>query len=145
MFLQQCCLPPKLSAHKCKHRYIHAEFGTEMTWDDAIQSSSRHYENKSYNLLTCNCHSFVAHCLNRLAYEGSMKWNMVNVAALILVKGKWVDGYSVLRSSMPFMVVFCLGIFMVGWPFMIGLFSFSLLLIAWFLLSTYVFKNMIDC
>ncbi|KAH6790848.1 protein REVERSION-TO-ETHYLENE SENSITIVITY-like protein [Perilla frutescens var. frutescens] len=142
---QQCCFPPNLAGHKCKHRYVHAEFGTSMTWDNAIQSCSRHYENKSYNLFTCNCHSFVAHCLNRLGYEGSMSWNMVNVAALVLVKGKWVDGFSVLRSFMPFMVVLCLGVFMVGWPFIIGLFSFSLLLLGWFLLSTYVFNKLLDC
>lgn len=74
-----------------------------------------------------------------------MNWNMVNVAALILYKGKWVDGFSVLRSFLPFMVVVCLGIVMVGWPFLIGLFSFSFLLVGWFLLGTYVFKNLLDC
>ncbi|KAG8381816.1 hypothetical protein BUALT_Bualt05G0012200 [Buddleja alternifolia] len=142
---KQCCFPPNLVGHTCKHRYVHAEHGTAITWDDAIQASGRHFESKSYNLFTCNCHSFVANCLNRLCYNGSMNWNMVNVAALILIKGKWVDGISVLRSFLPFILVLCLGIYMVGWPFLIGLFSFSLLLIGWFLLGTYCFKNMLDC
>ncbi|KAL0447400.1 UNVERIFIED_CONTAM: protein REVERSION-TO-ETHYLENE SENSITIVITY1 [Sesamum latifolium] len=142
---EQCCFPPNLVGHTCKNRYVHAEYGTAITWDDAVQSSARHFESKTYNLFTCNCHSFVANCLNRLCYEGSMSWNMFNVAALILFKGKWVGGLDVVRSFLPFIVVLCFGIFMVGWPFLIGLFSFSLLLIGWFLLGTYVFKNLLDC
>ncbi|KAL2489607.1 Protein REVERSION-TO-ETHYLENE SENSITIVITY1 [Forsythia ovata] len=142
---KQCCFPPNLAGHTCKHRYEHVEYGSAITWDDAIQSTVRYFEHKSYNLFTCNCHSFVANCLNRLCYEGSMSWNMINVAALLLFKGTWVDGLSVLRSFLPFMVVLCLGVFMVGWPFIIGLFSFSLLLIGWFLLGTYCFKKLLDC
>ncbi|KAL0330709.1 UNVERIFIED_CONTAM: protein REVERSION-TO-ETHYLENE SENSITIVITY1 [Sesamum angustifolium] len=142
---KQGCFPPTLAGHTCKHHSMHAEYGTAITWDDAIQSSSRHYEHKSYNLFTCNCHLFVANCLNRMCYGGSMNWNVVNVAALILCKGKWVDGFSVLRSFMPFVVVVCFGIFMVGWPFLVGLFSFSFLLIGWFLLGAYCFRNVVDC
>ncbi|KAL3818958.1 hypothetical protein ACJIZ3_004863 [Penstemon smallii] len=142
---EQCCFPRNLAGHKCKNRYKHIEYGTAITWDDAIHSSGRDFEHKSYNLFTCNCHSFVANCLNRLCYKGSMNWNMVNVAALILFKGKWVDGFSVLRSFLPFVVVLCFGIFMVGWPFLIGLFSFSFLLIGWFLLGTYCYKSLLEC
>ncbi|KAK4388753.1 3-dehydroquinate synthase, chloroplastic [Sesamum angolense] len=65
---KQGCFPPTLAGHTCKHHSMHAEYGTAITWDDAIQSSSRHYEHKSYNLFTCNCHSFVANCLNRMCY-----------------------------------------------------------------------------
>ncbi|EYU29319.1 hypothetical protein ABFS82_05G135600 [Erythranthe guttata] len=141
----KCCFPPNLVGHKCKQRYAHAEYGTAITWDDAVQSSTRHFEHKSYNLFTCNCHSFVANCLNRLCYEGSMNWNMVNVAALILFKGNWVDAFSVLRSFLPFFVMICFGVFMVGWPFLIGLFSFSFMLVGWFLMGTYVFTNVLEC
>lgn len=74
-----------------------------------------------------------------------MSWNMINVAALILFKGHWVDSMSILRSFLPFVVVLCLGIVMVGWPFLIGLFSFSLLLLGWFLIGTYCAKNLIEC
>ncbi|PIN13255.1 hypothetical protein CDL12_14135 [Handroanthus impetiginosus] len=141
----QCCFPPNLIGHTCKQRYVHAEFGTAITWDDAVQSSARYFEHKSYNLFTCNCHSYVANCLNRLCYAGSMKWNMVNVAALILFKGKWVDGFSILRSFLPFVVVLCFGVLVVGWPFLIGLFLFSFLLVGWFLLANFCFKNLLDC
>lgn len=144
-FSEQCCFPPHLAGHTCKQGYKHSEYGTAMTWDDALQSSLHHFEHKSYNLFTCNCHSFVANCLNRLCYRGSMEWNMVNVAALVLFKGRWIDWYAVLRSFSPFLIVLCFGMFMVGWPFLIGMFSFPVLLIGWFLLGTYGFKNLLEC
>ncbi|CAL9050503.1 unnamed protein product [Musa banksii] len=89
---EQCCFPPNLSAHTCEQSYKHAEQGTAISWDDALHSSMQHFSHKYYNLFTCNCHSFVANCLNRLAYKGSVWWNMLNLAALILWKGQWVDG-----------------------------------------------------
>ncbi|XP_059644804.1 protein REVERSION-TO-ETHYLENE SENSITIVITY1-like [Cornus florida] len=142
---EQCCFPPNLAGHACKIRYRHAEYGTAITWDDALLSSMRLYDHKSYNLFTCNCHSFAANCLNRLCYGGSMGWNMINVAALVLFKGRWVDSLSILRSFMPFMVMLCLGIFVVGWAFLIGLLSIFLLLVGWFLFGTYCVKNLLEC
>ncbi|XAR70800.1 hypothetical protein NMG60_11027801 [Bertholletia excelsa] len=139
-----CCLPSNLVTHTCKFRYRHNEFGTGITWDDALQSSKHHFESKSYNIFTCNCHSFVANCLNRLCYGGTMDWNMVNVATLILIKGQWVDILSVIRSFLPFILVICLGVFVVGWAFLIGLFSLSLLLIGWFLMGTYCAKSLLE-
>lgn len=142
---RQCCFPPNLSGHACKERYKHHEFGTAISWDDALQSSMHNYEHKSYNLFTCNCHSFLANCLNRLCYGGSMSWNMINVAVLVLWRGRWVDGMSVMRSFLPFLVVLCIGIYMVGWPFLIGQLSFSLLLMSWFVAGTYFVKDLLDC
>ncbi|KAJ6732598.1 hypothetical protein OIU79_003645 [Salix purpurea] len=128
-----------------QHGYKHSEYGAAITWDDALQSSMRHFEHKTYNLFTCNCHSFVANCLNRLCYGGSMDWNMIDVAILILSKGHWIEWKSVVRSFLPFAIVLCLGVVLVGWPFLVGLFSFSLLLMGWFLLGTYCFKSMLEC
>ncbi|XP_044463758.1 protein REVERSION-TO-ETHYLENE SENSITIVITY1 [Mangifera indica] len=141
----QCCFPPNLAAHTCNHGYRHTEFGTAITWDDALQSSVCQFEHKTYNLFTCNCHSFVANCLNRLCYGGSMGWNMINVAALILFKGQWINSMSIIRSFLPFLFVLCTGVLMVGWPFLIGLFSFSLLLLGWFVFGTYCAKGLVEC
>ncbi|KAJ6856723.1 LOW QUALITY PROTEIN: protein REVERSION-TO-ETHYLENE SENSITIVITY1-like [Populus alba x Populus x berolinensis] len=96
---EQCCFPPNLTGHTCKHGYKHSEHGTAITWDDALQSSMRHFDHKTYNLFTCNCHSFVANCLNRLCYGGSMDWNMIDVAVLILFKGHWIDWKSIILPS----------------------------------------------
>lgn len=59
-----------------------------------------------------------------------MSWNMVNVGALILFKGHWVDLHSIIRSFLPFVVVVSIGVLVVGWPFLLGLLSFSLLLMG---------------
>ncbi|KAK1430853.1 hypothetical protein QVD17_13910 [Tagetes erecta] len=142
---KQCCFPSNLVSHTCKHRYKHAERGTAISWDDAIHSSRRHFEHKSYNLFTCNCHSFVAICLNHMSYGGSMDWNMVNVAALVLFKGRWVDFMAVVRSFLPFTLMVCFGVSFVGWPFLFGLLMFCLLLVAWFLVGTYCLKNLLEC
>ncbi|KAK7377045.1 hypothetical protein VNO80_02465 [Phaseolus coccineus] len=142
---EQCCFPPNLSGHKCKQRYRHVDYGTAITWDDALQASMRDYETKTHNIFTCNCHSFVANCLNRLCYGGSMDWNIVNVAALIIFKGQWVGFWGIVRSFMPFVVVAFLGVVMVGWPFLLGLLSVSLLLLFWFVVGTYVVRNISQC
>ncbi|KAL9226882.1 hypothetical protein vseg_002643 [Gypsophila vaccaria] len=141
---RQCCFSPNLSGHTCKLKYKHHEHGAAISWDDALLTSTHIYESKSYNLFTCNCNSFVANCLNRVCYGGSMNWNMISVAAILLLKGKWVDGMSVLRSFLPFLLVLCLGIYVVGWAFVIAWLSFSLLLLAWFVVGTYFVKDMLD-
>ncbi|CAK7352982.1 unnamed protein product [Dovyalis caffra] len=35
---EQCCFPPNLAGHSCEHGYKHSEYGTAITWDDALQS-----------------------------------------------------------------------------------------------------------
>ncbi|MBA0612139.1 hypothetical protein Godav_012781 [Gossypium davidsonii] len=141
---EKCCFPPNMSGHTCKRGYQHSEYGTAITWDDALRSSARNFEHKSYNLFTCNSHSFVANCLNRLCYDGSMDWNMITVVALVIIKGHWVNNMSIIRSFLPSTVVLCLGLVSVGWPFLVGLFSFSILLMGWFLLGTYCFKTLLE-
>uniref|UniRef100_A0A803PFI1 Thioredoxin domain-containing protein n=1 Tax=Cannabis sativa TaxID=3483 RepID=A0A803PFI1_CANSA len=65
-----------------------------LTWDDAIRKSTQEFQHRSYSLFTCNCHSFVANSLNRLRFNTG-GWNVVNLATLIFLKGKWVN-----RASM---------------------------------------------
>ncbi|XP_008797714.1 protein REVERSION-TO-ETHYLENE SENSITIVITY1 [Phoenix dactylifera] len=141
---KQCCFPPNLAGHTCEQNYRHAERGTAISWDDALHSSMQHFQHKYYNLFTCNCHSFVANCLNRLAYNGCVRWNVVTLASLILWRGKWVDGKSVVRSFLPFVSVLCIGILMAGWPFLIGMAVFSSLLVGWFLFGIYCTRSLIE-
>lgn len=139
---EKCCFPSNPGAHSCKNIYRHADFGTAFSWDDAMLTSMRHFEVKTYNLFTCNSYSFVANCLNRLCYDGSTDWNMVNVATLLLLKSHWINVMSVIRAFLPFVLVLSLGIVVVGWPFSIGLCAFSLLLIFWYVLGTYCVKKL---
>lgn len=142
---QQCCFPPHLSGHTCKSGFAHAQFGTAISWDDGLHSSMQQYQHKSYNFLTCNCHSFVASFLNRVAYQGSIKWNVITVVLLTVFKGQWVSKWAVARSSAPFSVVMCLGLSVAGWPFFVGWAIFNLLLIGWFIMGTYIVHSLIDC
>ncbi|XP_076952405.1 protein REVERSION-TO-ETHYLENE SENSITIVITY1-like [Bidens hawaiensis] len=141
---KQCCFPANLSSHTCKQRYKHAERGIAISWDDAINSSRRHFEHQSYNLFTCNCHSFVATCLNRMAYGGTLDWNMINVAGLVFLSGRWVNVMSVVRAFLPFTMMVCIGVGFVGWPFLVGLLMFCFLLITWFVVGTYCLKSLLE-
>ncbi|KAJ7551639.1 hypothetical protein O6H91_06G022700 [Diphasiastrum complanatum] len=143
--LLQCCFPPNLSGHTCKNGFAHAQCGTAMSWDDGIRMSMQSFQHMSYNLFTCNCHSFVANCLNRLAYKGSVGWNVLKVIGLIHLKGQWVSSSAAIKSFVPFGAVMFIGVMMAGWPFVIGWATFSFLLFAWFIVGTYIFKGLIEC
>ncbi|KAJ7551640.1 hypothetical protein O6H91_06G022700 [Diphasiastrum complanatum] len=140
-----CCFPPNLSGHTCKNGFAHAQCGTAMSWDDGIRMSMQSFQHMSYNLFTCNCHSFVANCLNRLAYKGSVGWNVLKVIGLIHLKGQWVSSSAAIKSFVPFGAVMFIGVMMAGWPFVIGWATFSFLLFAWFIVGTYIFKGLIEC
>lgn len=141
---EKCCFPQNLAGHSCERSYKHVEHGTGISWDDGLRSSMQCFQHKSYNLFTCNCHSYVANCLNRLAYNGSTTWNVLNVAGLILWRGRWVNPTAVLRSFFPFVAVMSVGIVMAGWSFVAGFAMFSLLFIGWFVLGTYCITKLMD-
>jgi len=117
--------------------------GDLRTWDDALLKSTQEFQHRSYSLFTCNCHSFVANNLNRLGYLSS-GWNVVNLAVFILLNGRWVSKISMLRTILPFVIVFFLGVTLGGFTFLKFWFLFTSVLIGWFILGTYCFKDMIQ-
>lgn len=131
-------------AYRSEEEFRLVESGKdEYSWDDALRKTTQEYQNQIYSILTCNCHSFVANHLNRLESQAS-GWNVVNVAALILLKGKWVNTPSMVQSYMSFMVVFFMGITFGGASFLMFLAFFVFLLFGWYLCGTYYFKNIIQ-
>ncbi|KAH7426097.1 hypothetical protein KP509_11G084700 [Ceratopteris richardii] len=142
---QQCCFPPHLSGHTCKCSYKHAQAGTVSSWDDGLRSCMHHFQHKSYNPFTCDCHSFVFSFLNKVAYQGFINWNIITVVLLIFAKGQWVSKWAIVRAFGPFLLVMCVGLFVAGWPFIVGLAAFDGLLIAWFLFTSYVCNDLMDC
>ncbi|XP_023552335.1 protein RTE1-HOMOLOG-like isoform X1 [Cucurbita pepo subsp. pepo] len=135
--MQCCCI--------VTHRSEEDEFreGEISTWDDALRRSTQEFQHRSYNLLTCNCHSFVANNLNRLGFRTG-GWNVVNLAALIFLKGRWVSKGAVIRTLLPFVVVFSIGLALGGTTFLTFLAFFNVFLVGWFILGTYVFKNLVQ-
>lgn len=132
------------TTYRTEEEYKLVESGrNHYTWDDALKKTTQEYQQQIYSILTCNCHSFVANHLNRLEAHAS-GWNVVNVAALILFKGKWVDTQSMVQSYLSFMVVFFMGVTFGGAAFLTFLAFLVFLLFGWYLCGTYYFKNIIQ-
>nr|CAD7266136.1 unnamed protein product [Timema shepardi] len=68
----------------------HLARGGVTGWDNAVREASEVYKTRMHNLCCDNCHSHVAMALNLMGYDGSTSWNMVKLALLILVHGKYV-------------------------------------------------------
>ncbi|PPR97114.1 hypothetical protein GOBAR_AA23556 [Gossypium barbadense] len=87
---KECGISPHSSALKGDEEYQDDELRREtLTWDEALRKSTMEFQHRSYNLFTCNCHSFVANNLNKLGFRYG-GWNVVNVALLLLLKGQWI-------------------------------------------------------
>ncbi|KAG8098580.1 hypothetical protein GUJ93_ZPchr0013g34881 [Zizania palustris] len=114
------------------------------TWDDTLKKGVQEFQHRSYSLLTCNCHSFVANNLNRLFYSGHDKWNVVNLAAVMFLRGRWVSAASVAKTFLPFALVLTIGTLLGGTAFLIGLLAFAAAMTGWFLVGTYCIKNLVQ-
>lgn len=114
-----------------------------LTWDDALRNSTQEFQHRSYNLLTCNCHSFVANNLNRLGFNGG-GWNVVNLAVLMFVKGRWVSRGAMVKSFLPFAIIVPIGLAIGGLSFLKFLAFFCFVLVGWFVLGSYCFKSLIQ-
>ncbi|KAG9145248.1 hypothetical protein Leryth_008201 [Lithospermum erythrorhizon] len=112
------------------------------TWDAALHKSTQEFQHQAYSLLTCNCHSFVANVLNRLGFQAG-GWNLVNLAIFILLNGQWVHKSSIVRTYLPFLIVFGLGVTFGGTTFLTYLAIFVSVLVGWFIVGTYFFKQLI--
>ncbi|XP_057966663.1 protein RTE1-HOMOLOG isoform X2 [Malania oleifera] len=141
---EKYCVSSRSAVYKNGDQYEQDEHGNDiLIWDDALRRSTQEFQHRSYNLLTCNCHSFVANSLNKLHFQAG-GWNVVNLAVLIFLKGQWVSKASVARSLLPFVIVFFLGLIFGGGTFLNFLAAFCLLFVGWFLLGTYCFKGLIQ-
>ncbi|GJP34026.1 hypothetical protein CLOM_g18507 [Closterium sp. NIES-68] len=139
----KACLPSNLSEHICSTPFFHADYGTSQGWDQALAATVRTYQHAFYNIFTSNCHSFVACCLNRMAYKSRANWNVVELAALMFLHAKWVSNRAIIAAFAPFVVVMVLGIYSAGITFVFFWLGFSALLVGWFVLGTYGFKGLV--
>ncbi|KAK6125698.1 hypothetical protein DH2020_040564 [Rehmannia glutinosa] len=139
---EQCCTFLDSSAHDHEESMQSGERREIVSWDDALRKSTQEYQHQSYNILTCNCHSFVANCLNRLKFQAA-DWNVVNLAILIFIKGRFISKLAILRTYLPFIVVFGLGLAFGGETFLTYLAIFIFVLVGWFLIGTYCFRKLI--
>ncbi|KAJ0963155.1 hypothetical protein J5N97_028277 [Dioscorea zingiberensis] len=128
---EECRLSSSSSQIATHGHYMEHELDRIMSWDDALRKSTQEFQHRSYNLFTCNCHSFD-------------KWNVVNLAVWLFLKGKWVNKRAVVKSFLPFAVVLGIGLLFGGPRFFIYLVVFSTVLVSWFLIGTYCFRTLIQ-
>ncbi|XP_039054359.1 protein RTE1-HOMOLOG-like [Hibiscus syriacus] len=140
---KECCISSHSSAPQGDQEYQYDDLRRgALTWDEALEKGMLEFQQRTYSLFTCNCHSFVANNLNRLGFR-SGGWNVVNIAVLIFLKGRWLSKAAAVRSYLPFVVVSGLGFAFGGTTYLSFLALFAFLLVGWFLLGTYCFKNLI--
>lgn len=85
-------------------QYTKAKGGVQ-GWDLAVSEASEIYKTRMHNLCWDNCHSHVATALNLMSYDNSTKWNMVKLAALMFIKGKYVNFYGFLKTWLPLCIL----------------------------------------
>ena len=66
--------------------------GGAQTFDTCVRRAESLFNTcEYYNLFGNNCHQYAAHAMNLAGYQGKRDWNMVHVAANVLIKGRWVS------------------------------------------------------
>ena len=76
-------------------------------WDAAIHEANEVYRGRMHNLCCDNCHSHVANALNRMptrAY-GIESWDMVKLALLMFVKGRFLSTRGIYMQFGPFTIM----------------------------------------
>mmetsp|Transcript_35203 Transcript_35203/g.78341 ORF Transcript_35203/g.78341 Transcript_35203/m.78341 type:complete len:238 (-) Transcript_35203:46-759(-) len=79
-------------------------------WDLALGSIVGLYRCLWYNILTRNCHAFVADFMNMIGYQGASNWNMVHLAVLLFCKGRYASWGALLYTWLPFCLLMALGV-----------------------------------
>jgi len=112
--------------------------GRVQGWDSAVHEASEIYKERMHNLCLDNCHSHVARALNLMSYDNSMNWNMVKLALLMFIHGKYVGVTAFLKSWIPFLIVISILIFGTFFFKVIQIYYFTFLLKKF--LCTYLCK-----
>eukprot|EP00898_Chlorokybus_atmophyticus_P006798 jgi/Chlat1/7119/Chrsp57S09123 len=116
-----------------------ANEGRVEDWDSQLRSRARQYQHVTYNILTSNCHSFVAHCLNNMNYLNQRgRWNAARLAVMMFLRGRFVKLSSFVRSLVPFAVIMGVGVYFGGWQFFIAWAGFVGLIAGWFIIGSWL-------
>uniref|UniRef100_A0A2C9JXH2 Transmembrane protein 222 n=1 Tax=Biomphalaria glabrata TaxID=6526 RepID=A0A2C9JXH2_BIOGL len=75
------------------------------SWDMGVADASEEYKHRMHNLCCDNCHSHVAMALNLMNYNGSSNWNMIKLCFLMLLHGKYISFWGIIKTWLPFLIL----------------------------------------
>lgn len=102
-----------------------------------MQATKHVYQQRQYNFLTDNCHSFTACMLNHVQYASSSRWNMVLLAAEVFRFGRFVSIGGFLRTWGPLMFLTAAGLAVIGIYWLVGWLFLLAAIAVIFFFSTY--------
>jgi len=79
--------------------------GGSSGFDRAIYEASEEYKTRVHNLICDNCHSHCSYALNLMNYKGSRSWNMVWLACLLILHGRYVSIAAFVKTWLPFVIL----------------------------------------
>lgn len=85
-------------------KYAILEVENKEKWDEFISKGDDKYKDEEHNLFCNNCHSHVAYVLNQANYQGG-GWNMVNIAILLVLKGKYTGFGGFIKTYLGFFII----------------------------------------
>jgi len=74
-------------------------------WDSAIEQSSEDYSHMMHNLIINNCHSHVAHALNKVEFYGFTHWNTLFLILFMMFQSRFVSFPRFLKTYLGFFVI----------------------------------------
>mmetsp|Transcript_10508 Transcript_10508/g.38675 ORF Transcript_10508/g.38675 Transcript_10508/m.38675 type:complete len:226 (+) Transcript_10508:52-729(+) len=107
-------------------------------YDSVVEQGASHFRQRPHNVFTNNCHSHVAHVLNKLEYGGHANWNIVDVVALIVFRGSFSGTVARLWNWGLFVIALPLASLILGWMVAVVWLGIFALLVGYFLVATYV-------
>ena len=112
------------------------------SWDKVVAEAVREYQNEQYGFFTNNCHTFVAHCLNKAKVPGpwGLPWNMVTVACVIFFRSRFVS-FTSLATRLALTAMVAGAGFVIFGPTFFFWWGITLgLIVSYFLLFTYLYQ-----
>jgi transmembrane protein 222 len=82
---------------------------TQQQYDDCIRTANEVYRGRMHNICCDNCHSHVAFALNqmKLSAFGIQKWDMVKIALLMFVRGRFLSLSGFWQQFLPLVLLIC--------------------------------------
>mmetsp|Transcript_33224 Transcript_33224/g.60053 ORF Transcript_33224/g.60053 Transcript_33224/m.60053 type:complete len:211 (+) Transcript_33224:217-849(+) len=108
-------------------------------WNSCLAKATSYYEGEMYNIMTNNCHVYVATFLNTLnLYDGG--WNSINLAARVFLTGRFVSISAFIQTFLPFTIIVVLCGYFGRLIFLYCYLGICVPLLAWFVSYTFLVR-----